>query len=234
MKKWLAVVALVATSTFALASEKSPLQEAQDRLQKAATVLQAIVNAPDKGVPDEVLRGAKCIAVVPNLVKAGFVFGGEHGRGVATCRTTDGNWSAPAFFTISGGSWGAQIGVEGVDLVMMIMNKQGMDNLLQNKFQIGGTASAAAGPIGRHASADTDWKAGTEILTYSRSKGLFAGIDLGGSWVTRDDSPLTVLYGPNVTESAILTGEVKPPASAAPFMAAVRGVEEHAEAAKTK
>jgi lipid-binding SYLF domain-containing protein len=234
MKKWIAVLALLATSTFALAAEKTPAQEATDRLQKAGEVLQAIVNAPDKGVPDEVLHGAKCIAVVPNLVKAGFVFGGKHGRGVATCRTANGTWSAPAFFTIAGGSWGAQIGIEGVDLVMMIMNQQGMNHLLQNKFQVGGEASASAGPVGRHASAGTDWKAGTEILTYSRSKGLFAGVDLGGSWVTRDDSPTTVLYGPNVTEEAILTGQIKPPAAAAPFMAAVRQVEEHAEAAKEK
>src|SRR5207248_7273277 len=124
----------------------------------------------------------KCIAIVPRLVQAGFVFGGKHGRGVATCRTATG-WSAPAFFTLTGGSWGLQIGVEGVDLVMLIMNQQGMDHLMANKFQIGGEASAAAGPIGRHASADTDWKASTEMLTDPCSKGLVAGISLGGTGV---------------------------------------------------
>ena len=221
-------------SAIAWADEKSPKQEATDRLQKSGEVLTAIANAPDKGVPDEVLNGAKCIAVVPNLVKAGFVFGGKHGRGVATCKTPAGGWSAPAFFTISGGSWGAQIGVEGVDLVMMIMNDQGMQHLMQNKFQIGGEASAAAGPVGRHASADTDWKAGTEMLTYSRSKGLFAGIELGGSWVSRDAEPMDVLYGNNSTSTEVLSGKVPTPSAAEPFLAEVRKVEARAQAKEAK
>jgi lipid-binding SYLF domain-containing protein len=135
--------------------------------------LHAMINTPDKGIPEEVLNDAKCIVVVPNLVKGGFVFGAEHGRGIATCRTHEG-WSAPAFVSIGGGSWGLQIGVEGVDLVMLVMNDHGLQHLLSSKFQVGGDASASAGPVGRHASAGTDWKMNTEILTYSRSHGVFA------------------------------------------------------------
>ncbi len=145
----------------------------------AATVLHEVMAAPDKGIPEEVMEHAKCVAVVPHMIKGGFVFGAEGGRGVATCRTEHG-WSAPAFFAITGGSWGLQIGVEGVDLVMIIQNDQGMKHLLASKFQIGADASAAAGPVGRHASADTDWKMNAEILTYSRAKGVFAGLTL--SW----------------------------------------------------
>ena len=234
MKRLIAILALVSMSAIAWASDMTPKQEAMDRLQKAGDVLQAIANAPDKGIPDEVLGDAKCIAVVPNLVKAGFIFGGKHGRGVATCRTTSGGWSAPAFFTIGGGSWGAQIGVEGVDLVMMIMNDQGMQHMMSNKFQVGGEASASAGPVGRHASAGTDWKAGSEMLTYSRSKGLFAGIDLGGSWIGRDADPMNVLYGTNMTANEVLTGKVKAPADAEPFLAEVRKVEARAQAKQAK
>src|SRR5215469_16681663 len=154
-----------------------------ERLQSATAAMHAILNEPDKGIPEEVLKGAKCIAVVPNLLKGGFIIAGKHGRGVATCRLPSGAWSAPALFTISGGSWGAQIGVESVDLVMMVMNDEGMRHLMQAKFQIGGAAAATAGPVGRHAEAGTDWKAESQLLTYSRAKGLFAGIDLGGSVV---------------------------------------------------
>jgi len=224
MRKFLAMLVLVSASAMVWAADESPKQEAQDRLDKAATVLQAIANAPDKGIPNEVLDGAKCIAVVPNLVKAGFVFGGQHGRGVATCKLASGGWSAPTFFTTTGGSWGAQIGVEGVDLVMMIMNQKGMQHLMSNKFQIGGEASASAGPVGRHASANTDWKADTEMLTYSRSKGLFAGISLNGSWVSRDADALDAMYGGNVSNTQILTGEVKGP-SPDPFVAGVKSIE---------
>src|SRR5204862_6704343 len=138
--------------TFAWAG--SAREDTVDRLQKSVDVLHAIMATPDKGIPEEVLSNAKCILVVPDLIKGGFIFGGKHGRGVATCRTS-GGWSAPAFFTVSGGSWGAQIGVEGVDLVMMIMNAKGMQHLMSYKFQVGGDASAAAGPVGGHASART-------------------------------------------------------------------------------
>jgi lipid-binding SYLF domain-containing protein len=230
MKKFLALLALMGASAMVWASDMTPKQEAQDRLDRAATVLQEVTGAPDKGIPDEVISGAKCIAVVPRMIKAGFVFGGQHGRGVATCRLANGGWSAPAFFTASGGSWGAQIGVEGVDLVMMIMNNQGMQHLMSNKFQVGGEASAAAGPVGRHASADTDWKAGTEMLTYSRSKGLFAGISLNGSWIARDADAIAAVYGPNVPTDKILTEPA--PAGPDPFLAEVRTLEARAQSAK--
>lgn len=196
--------------------------EVVDRLQNSTKVLHQIMNTPDKGIPDEVLKGAKCIAVVPSLIKGGFIVAGEHGRGVATCRQPKGVWSAPAFFSISGGSWGAQIGVESVDLIMMVMTDEGMRHLMSDKFQIGGTASAALGPIGRHAAAGTDWKLNTEILTYSRAKGLFAGIDLGGSWVERDKDSTIALYDKDLRTRAILDGEVQPPAVARPFLAEVR------------
>jgi lipid-binding SYLF domain-containing protein len=156
------------------------------------------------------------------MVKGGFVFGAENGRGVATCRTARG-WSAPAFLAITGGSWGLQIGVEGVDLVMIIQNDKGMERLLSSKFQLGADASAAAGPVGRHASADTDWKLNTEILTYSRAKGAFAGLTLSGASIRRDDDSMQSFYGHHVTTEAVLTGKVTAPASAHSFLAAVRG-----------
>ena len=219
MKKLLVLLAILSLGLMAFADEK---EDDIDRLDAAAKVLNQIMTTPDKGIPNEVLEGAKCVAVVPHLIKGGFVFGAKHGRGVATCRTSDGNWSAPSFFTVTGGSWGAQIGVEGVDLVMMVMNDKGMQQLLNSKFQIGGDASAAAGPVGRHASAGTDWKLNTEILTYSRAKGIFAGISLEGAAVTQDNNAIQALYGKELTPRAILTGTVPPPAAAEQFLATVR------------
>lgn len=219
MKKIALVMVLALTASLTWAA--SDRQEAVERLQEAGKVLQEIMQAPDKGIPEEVVDASKCIAVVPNMIKGGFIFGAKHGKGVATCRTTTG-WSAPAFFTISGGSWGAQIGAQGVDLVLMIMNDEGMKNLLSNKFQIGGEASAAAGPVGRHASAGTDWKADTQILTYSRAKGLFAGITLEGAAVRQDKDSTVALYGKNVSHEAVLTGKVPPPPQASAFLNAVK------------
>jgi SH3 domain-containing YSC84-like protein 1 len=210
------------------ASDKA---DATDRLQAAGKVLSEIMDAPDKGVPEEVVNGAKCVAVVPNLVKGGFIFGAKHGKGVATCRTAKG-WSAPAFFTMSGGSWGAQIGAEGVDLVLMIMNKQGMDNLLSNKFQIGGEGSAAGGPVGRHASAGTDWKADTQILSYSRAKGLFAGLTLEGSVIRPDKDSTVAIYGNDASHQAILTGKVPATPAASAFLNAVKGARTQARTEK--
>jgi len=204
-----------------------------DRLQKAGDVLHQVMATPDKGIPEEVMDHAKCIAVVPHLVKGGFVFGAEGGRGVATCRTAHG-WSAPAFFDVEGGSWGLQIGVEGIDLVMIIQNDHGMQELLSSKFQIGGDASAAAGPIGRHASADTDWKLNAEILTYSRAKGIFAGLTLNGAAVHQDEDAMHAFYGPNVTVRQALMGEVPPPPGSMSFLGAVRSAREQAKAAESK
>src|SRR5271157_3384354 len=196
-------------------------EDVQNRLENATLVLHQIMSAPDKGIPEEVLEHAKCIAVVPHMIKGGFVFGAENGKGVATCRTADG-WSAPAFFAITGGSWGLQIGVEGVDLVMIFQGDTGMQRLEEAKFQVGADASAAAGPVGRHASADTNWKLETEILTYSRAKGLFAGLTLTGADVRRDNDSMDALYGLDVSTHRVLRGEVATPESANRFIDAVR------------
>jgi lipid-binding SYLF domain-containing protein len=229
MKKQLVVLsAVLAMSSMGWAD--SPREASTERLQKAADVLHEVMAAPDKGIPQEVLDHAKCIAVVPHMIKGGFVFGAENGRGVATCRTADG-WSAPAFFAITGGSWGLQIGAEGVDLVMIIQSDKGMEHLLQSKFQIGGDASAAAGPVGRHASADTDWKMNAEILTYSRAKGAFAGLTLSGADVRTDEDSNHAIYGPDVTTKALLSGQIPAPASASAFLAAVHGAKVQAAAA---
>src|ERR1700757_4033491 len=172
-KKLVILSAMLGVATLGWSDTKK--EEASDRLDNAAKVLHEVMAAPDKGIPSEVMDHAKCVAVVPHMVKGGFVIGAEGGKGVATCRTEHG-WSAPAFFTVEGGSFGLQIGVEGIDLVMIIQNDKGMQDLLASKFQIGADASAAAGPVGRHASADTDWKMNAEILTYSPAKGAVAGL----------------------------------------------------------
>jgi lipid-binding SYLF domain-containing protein len=186
-----------------------------------------IMSAPDKGIPEEVLEHARCVAVVPHLLKGGFVFGAENGRGVATCRTAKG-WSAPAFFAITGGSWGLQIGIEGVDLVMIIQNERGMQQLISSGFQIGGDASAAAGPVGRHASANTNWKLESEILTYSRARGAFAGVTLTGASVRRDDDSMRAFYGRHTSTRTVLRGNVAVPASANGFLDSVRGAKAQA------
>jgi lipid-binding SYLF domain-containing protein len=221
MTRWvLLMFVLFGLVSFAWANQVKT--DVLDRMDSAAKTLKEIENAPDNAIPDQVLSGAKCIAVVPSMIKGGFILGGRHGRGVATCRLPNGNWSAPAFFTISGGSFGAQIGVEDVQLVMVIMNNDGMRHLLQDKFQIGGAASATAGPVGRAVSADEGWKLNSEILTYSRAHGLFAGIDLSGADVEKDVDSTKALYGKDLSDTAILTGKVKPPAAAQKFLAAAR------------
>lgn len=202
-----------------------------ERLQSAATVIQNVEAAPDKGIPDEVFKGAKCVAVLPSMIKGGFVLGAQHGRGVATCRLPDGGWSAPAFFVISGGSWGLQIGVEDVQLIMMVMTDEGMRHLMGDKFQIGASASASAGPVGRHASAGTDWKLDTDMLTYSRSKGLFAGIDLQGSVIEQDKDSTVAMYGHDATTARVLDGHIHTPNAADPFVAIVRETVHRANAA---
>jgi lipid-binding SYLF domain-containing protein len=219
MKKVMFLLATLSLGTMCWAG--SAREDATERLENATNVLHEIMAMPDKGVPEEVLEHAKCIAVVPHLVKAGFIFGGKGGKGIATCRTANG-WSAPAFITISGGSWGLQIGVEAVDLVMIIQNEKGMQKLLSSNFQIGADASAAAGPVGRHAQAGTDWKLDTEILTYSRAKGAFAGITLEGASIRQDSDSRRAIYGRNVTTRALLLGKVPPPAAAHPFLAELR------------
>ncbi len=194
----------------------------QKRIVASANVLDEIMGTPDKAIPDKVMHDAKCIAVIPSMVKIAVGFGGNHGKGVAVCRLENGAWSAPAPITITGGSWGLQLGGQAIDLVLVVMNQQGMDHLLSSKFKIGAEASAAAGPVGRDAGADTDWKMKAEMLTYSRARGLFAGVDLSGSSVTQDKDETHLLYGKFVPFQAILTGKVHPPAGSGRFEAAVR------------
>jgi lipid-binding SYLF domain-containing protein len=217
--------------TFAFAG--SAREDTVERLDKSVDVLHSIMATPDKGIPEEVLTGAKCMLIVPNLIKGGFIFGGKHGRGVASCRTSSG-WSAPAFVSIGGGSWGLQIGVEGVDLVMLVMNDRGLQHLLSSKFELTGEGSVAAGPVGRHASAGTDWKLNTEVLTYSRSKGAFAGLTLEGAVVEQDNDSTHAVYGKHVQFRNILSGKTSTPRSADAFVRAVSDAGHQAHVAEAR
>ena len=225
MKKYAFALLTLSLSTLStLAFAGSGQQDTTARLQAAGTVINEIMAAPDKGIPEEVLNGAKCIAVVPNMGKGGFIVGGEHGRGVVTCRTAHG-WSAPAFISIGGGNFGFQAGAQSVDLVMLFMNDKGVQGLLSSKFELTGEASATAGPVGRHASAGTDWKMDTEALSYSRTKGLFVGVALDGAKIQQDNDSTLAFYGKNISFRATLSGNVHAPARSDPFLAAVRAAE---------
>jgi len=191
------------------------------RIDASANVLNEVMATPDKAIPDKVMRDAKCIAVIPSMVKIAVGFGGNHGKGIATCRTESG-WSAPAPVTITGGSFGLQLGGQAVDVVMIVTNDQGMQHLLSSKFKLGADASAAAGPVGRDAAADTDVKMRAEVLTYSRARGLFAGIDLSGASLSQDKDETRLLYGSFMPFADILGGKVRATAASAPFLTAVR------------
>src|ERR1700689_884379 len=217
--------------TYAFAG--SDREDTVDRMQKSVDVLQSIMSTPDKGIPEEVLNGAKCIVIVPNLIKGGFVFGGKHGRGVATCRTADG-WSAPAFVSVGGGSWGLQIGVEEVDLVLLVMNDRGLQHLLSSKFELSGEGAVAAGPVGRQAVAGTDWKLNTEMLSYSRTKGVFAGLTLEGAVVEQDNDSTHAIYGRHMMFRSILSGKATTPKSAYAFIKAVSDAGHQAQIAEAK
>src|ERR1700691_4544818 len=206
---------LLIFSSLAWCADDKDQSDIDKRLDASAKVLDEIMATPDKAIPDKVMRDAKCIAVIPSMVKIAVGFGGNHGKGVATCRTESG-WSAPAPVTITGGSWGLQLGGQAVDLVMIVTNDQGMQHLLSSKFKLGADASAAAGPVGRDAAADTDWKMKAEVLTYSRARGVFAGIDLNGASVTQDKDETRILYGKFVLFNEILEGKVPTPESATP------------------
>jgi lipid-binding SYLF domain-containing protein len=234
MKKALSVFLFGFIGLFAsFAWAGSAREDSVARLQSSVDVLRSIMATPDKGIPEEVLSNAKCILVVPDLIKGGFIFGGKHGRGVASCRTSSG-WSAPAFVSVGGGSWGLQIGVEGVDLVMLVMNEQGFQHLLSSKFQLSGEGSVAAGPVGRHASAGTDWKMNTQVLTYSRSRGAFAGITLEGAVVQQDDDSTRAIYGKRMMFRRILSGKVATPESAEAFVKAVSTAGQQASIAEAR
>jgi SH3 domain-containing YSC84-like protein 1 len=191
------------------------------RIVKSAEVLNEIMATPDKAIPDGVMEHAKCIAVIPSVIKVAVGFGGEHGRGIATCRTAKG-WSAPAPISITGGSWGLQLGGQAIDLVMVVTNDQGMQHLLASKFKLGADASAAAGPVGRQTAADTDISMRAEVLTYSRARGIFAGIDLSGAVVNQDKDETELLYGKPIPFADILEGKVIPTQGSESFLAAVR------------
>src|SRR5579872_5100454 len=214
-----AIIALTVTASWG--ADDKDQTDIEKRIDASATVLNEIMATPDKAIPDKIMDDAKCIAVIPSMVKVALVFGGNHGKGVATCRTSSG-WSAPAPITVTGGSWGLQLGGQAIDLVMVVMNDQGMQHLLQSKFKLGADASAAAGPVGRDAAADTDWKMRAEVLTYSRARGVFAGIDLNGSAVTQDKDETRILYGSFVPFTEILTGKVRPPAFSESFLTVLK------------
>ncbi len=182
---------------------KKNLKDEISQSDKAARVFNEIMSTPDKGIPQELLENAECVAVFPSVLKAGFIIGGRGGRGVASCRTTRG-WSAPAFFNLGGGSFGLQIGAQSTDFVLLFMNKDGLNSLLSNEFTLGADASVAAGPVGRQAGASTDLKMNAQILSYSRSKGLFAGLELKGVVIKPDKDDMRDVYGEGVTAKEVL------------------------------
>jgi lipid-binding SYLF domain-containing protein len=231
MKKLALLSAMLGLASLCWAD--SERRDAVGRMNNAAKVLDQIMAAPDRRIPDEIMKRAKCVAVVPHLIKGGFVFGAEHGKGVTTCRTAKG-WSAPAFIKVAGGSWGTQIGAEEVDLVMVIKSEKGMRKLLSSRLEIGRDASVAVGPVGRHSSESTDLKLDVLILTYSRAKGAFVGATFKGALVRADNRARRAMYGSRVTTGAVLLGRVRAPAAAGRFLDAVRGAKAQAIAQTRK
>ena len=220
LKRILIVTTLVLLVTLtAVASDR---EDDVSRTQKAAQVLQEIMNTPDQGIPSDLLGSAKCIAIIPGDKKFAFVFGGSYGRGLATCRTEHG-WSAPMFIAVDGGSVGYQIGGSSTDLVMLFMNDHALQSLLSDKFKLGADASVAAGPVGRNAAAGTDLKLKAEILSYSRSKGVFAGVSLDGAVMQADKSGDKAMYGDDVNRHEILDGKVAVPESARTLLHEIGG-----------
>lgn len=210
---------------FALLAGMSPARAADmgkmdERLNAAADVIQEIMATPDKGIPASILSGASCVVVIPHYKKGAFVLGAQYGQGVATCRTPRG-WSAPVFVKLEGGSFGWQIGGQSTDLVLVAMNQKGLQDMLKNKFKIGGDAAASAGPVGRNAQAGTDWKLNAEFLTYSRSKGLFAGLSLDGTVVSQNDDDMRAEYNSGLSFEQVLHGATPVPANAKRFVSTV-------------
>ncbi len=222
MKKFASVLTsaalILGTAQFAMASGDEAKNE--ERLTSSASVLNEIMSTPDKGIPQSILAGASCVVVVPHFKKAAFAVGAQYGQGVATCRTPNG-WSAPVFVKLEGGSFGFQIGGQSTDLVLVAMNQEGLQHMLHNKFKIGADAAASAGPVGRNAQAGTDWKLNAEFLTYSRSKGLFAGIDLDGTVLSQNEDQTRAEYGANVPYASVLGGQVPTSPDARPFVSTV-------------
>jgi len=233
MKKLVIVIAIMCSLLLAAGCSHKPAtaatpagvdkQEAQlsERIRMASQDLDALMNAPDSGIPEEILGRARCVAVIPDMVKGGFVIGGQHGRGMATCRRA-GGWTAPIPITLTGGSWGAQIGVESADVVLVFMNDHALQDLLSDKIKLGADAAVAAGPVGRHAEAGTNIRMDAQILSYSRTKGLFAGLTLNGAKVAQDMDTTVALYGKQIPYTQIAEGQVQTPPAAAPFISSVR------------
>jgi|SRR5262245_6252782 len=186
--------------------------EGAEQSQKAAKVFKEIMNTPDKAIPQKIVGDAECIAVFPNVIKGGFIVGGRGGRGVASCRVAGGGWSAPAYFSMKGGSFGLQIGAQATDFVLLFMNEKAMDSLLKSKFTLGGDMSVAAGPVGREAGAETDAAMKAEVLSYSRSKGVFGGLELKGTTITPEKDLIKDVYGVSVTAEQVM----KSPSTRAP------------------
>lgn len=219
MKKAIATISLcflLTCSAFAASSK----QDLQARVDAAKTVLEQIMSAQDRSIPLNILQSATCVAVVPGMLKGAFIFGAQYGQGVVTCRTGHG-WSAPVFIRMAGGSFGFQIGGQSTDLVLVAVNDKGFQDLLKSKFKIGGDASAAAGPVGRSGQAATDWKMNAELLSYSRNKGIFAGIDLDGTSVSQNMDDTQTYFGASHTFESILKGNVAVPTGAVPFVKSV-------------
>jgi len=219
MKKTFASICLcllLSSQAFAASSR----DDLQARVDAAKVVLDQILNAQDRSIPLNILHQATCVAVVPGMLKGAFVVGGQYGQGVVTCRTGHG-WSAPVFIRMAGGSFGFQIGGQSTDLILVAVNDRGFQDLLKNKFKIGGDASAAAGPVGRSGQAATDWKMNAELLSYSRNKGLFAGIDLDGTSVSQNKDDTDIYFGAPHDFDAVLRGDVPVPEGAVPFVRTV-------------
>ena len=219
MKRLLLMLCIAGLSTPAFCA--SDVDKLDSRIDSARAVLDEIMSTPDKGIPDSIARKAVCIGVIPGMVKGAFIFGAEYGQGIVSCRTGHG-WSGPVFIRMAGGSFGFQIGGQGTDLVLVATNQKGFQDLLQSKFKIGGDASAAAGPVGRDAQAATDASLRAELLTWSRARGLFAGVDLNGVSVTQNKDDTDKFYGGQHSFESILHGSVPPPDAARSFLETVR------------
>jgi len=217
MKKWIVTLCFPAMLGLVVPARAQDSDKLTDRLASASDVIDEVMSTPDKGIPESILADAKCVVVIPSYKKGAFVVGAQYGQGVATCRTP-GGWSAPVFVQLTGGSFGWQIGGQSTDLILVAMNEHGLQDMLKNKFKIGGDAAASAGPVGRNAQAGTDWKLNAEFLTYSRSKGLFAGLDLDGTVMSQNIDDTREEYGTNVPFEHVLHGQVPAPANSVKFV----------------
>ena len=220
MHKLIASALIAASVVIAPAIQAQPSEKLVHRIEAAHDILHELMNTPDKGIPLDIAASAQCVVVVPSFKKGAFVFGGEYGQGIASCRTARG-WSAPVFVRLSGGSFGWQIGGQATDLVLVAMNQQGLQAMLKNKFKLGADAAASAGPVGRNAQAGTDWKLNAQFLTYSRSKGLFAGLSLDGTVLEQNKDDMMAEYNSAIPFDTVLRGSTPVPANARRFVSTV-------------